>query len=138
MNGGPSSLTVLIAHTDPRFVRNVKYGLEHEGYKVMAALDGEQGLEMAEQTKPNLIILDLVLPRLDGAKVMEGIKHKYPNAPDMPLMVVIDNRTREEDIDSIVAENPNANFIKVDWSLGHIVAKARELLTSATSVPQRG
>lgn len=122
------SFKVLLAHTDQAFREKVRYGLEYEGYQVLEAADGEQGLELAAQNKPHLMLLDLVLPRLSGIKMVERLRHEQLWAREIPVVAVIDSRTREEDIDGIVAVCPDCQFIKSDWALGHIVAKARELL----------
>ena len=60
---------ILVVEDDPTLRSTLEYNLVKQGYKVIAAVDGMDGLEKARQEKPDLIILDLMLPRLDGLEV---------------------------------------------------------------------
>src|SRR5207248_4005934 len=58
--------TILVVDDEPRIVRLVRSNLEPAGYKVLTAADGEQGLRMAEMHDPDLIVLDIMMPGMDG------------------------------------------------------------------------
>ncbi len=65
---------ILIVDDEPDLLAVLHFGLESEGFEVIEASDGERGLELARTTQPSLIVLDLMLPRLDGYKVCRALK----------------------------------------------------------------
>jgi DNA-binding response OmpR family regulator len=66
--------TILVVDDEPHVVKLVKANLESSGYKVLAAEDGQQAIEMVERELPDLVILDLMLPKLDGYAVCQRIR----------------------------------------------------------------
>ena len=67
---------ILVVDDEPDLVMVLKIGLETEGYDVLTASDGEQGLALARQSMPDLLVLDLMLPRMDGYKVCRALRMK--------------------------------------------------------------
>lgn len=74
---------ILVVDDEPDLVMVLKIGLETEGYDVLTASDGEQGLALARQSVPDLLVLDLMLPRMDGYKVCRALKfdERYKKIP---------------------------------------------------------
>ena len=74
---------ILIVDDEPDLLAVLKFGLEAEGFEVLQASDGEQGLALARQTAPDLMVLDLMLPRMDGYKVCRALKfdERYKQMP---------------------------------------------------------
>ena len=74
---------ILVVDDEPDLVMVLKIGLETEGYDVLTASDGEQGLALARQSIPDLLVLDLMLPRMDGYKVCRALKfdERYKKIP---------------------------------------------------------
>ena len=74
---------ILVVDDEPDLVIVLKIGLETEGYDVLTASDGEQGLALARQSMPDLLVLDLMLPRMDGYKVCRALKfdERYKKIP---------------------------------------------------------
>jgi DNA-binding response OmpR family regulator len=64
-----SQTKILIVDDEADLAETLRFSLELEGYNVLAAANGEEGLNVARQEKPDLILLDLMLPKLDGYKV---------------------------------------------------------------------
>ena len=87
--------TILIIDDEPDMIYAVQMQLEANGYNVITAGDGEEGLEEARNQKPNLIILDLMLPKLDGYKICRLLKfdEKYRKIP----IIMYTARGQEED-----------------------------------------
>src|SRR5262245_38860405 len=79
--------TILIVEDDPDIVELVQYNLERESFKVMAAKDGEAGLKEAAGRKPSLILLDIMLPGMEGMEVCRRLKQGEATK-DIPLMMV--------------------------------------------------
>ncbi|OGW94268.1 MAG: hypothetical protein A3G36_03280 [Omnitrophica bacterium RIFCSPLOWO2_12_FULL_45_13] len=78
--------TILIVEDEVELVEMVKMRLEAHGYKIIAAYNGEDGLYWARKEKPDLILLDLMLPRIDGYEVLETLK-KDKNYADIPICI---------------------------------------------------
>jgi len=78
---------VLIVEDNPQTVKLVKFILEKNDYLTISAKDGEEGLRMARKWKPDLIILDLMLPEMDGYQVCETLKAD-PNTKQIPVLVL--------------------------------------------------
>lgn len=82
-----SKLNVLIVEDDPQTVKLIKFILEKEDYSTISAKDGEEGLQMAREKKPDLIVLDLMLPGMDGYRVCEILKAN-PVTKEIPVIVL--------------------------------------------------
>jgi len=65
---------ILVVDDEPDIIKVVTFRLKKEGYDIQIAVDGEQGLALAETTKPDLILLDITLPKVSGYEVCERIK----------------------------------------------------------------
>ena len=90
------SKRILIVDDEVQLVEMVKMRLEAAGYPVITAYDGQEALEKAKKEKPDLIILDLMLPKMDGYKVCGLLKNdnRYANIP----IIMFTARAQEEDI----------------------------------------
>ncbi len=82
-----SKLNILIIEDDPQTVKLIKFILEKEDYSTISAKDGEEGLQMAREKKPDLIVLDLMLPGMDGYRVCEILKAN-PVTKEIPVIVL--------------------------------------------------
>lgn len=67
---------ILIVDDEPLLVKGLKYSLEQDGYEIVTAVDGEEALELVNSEKPDLILLDLMLPKIDGLEVCQKIREK--------------------------------------------------------------
>ena len=89
---------ILVVEDEPDIVELVSYNLRQAGMAVEAAEDGEAALEMAEQSQPNLIILDLMLPGIDGLEVCRLLKQRV-SVRDIPVLMLT---SKAEEVDRIV------------------------------------
>ena len=91
----PDKKRILIVEDESPMAEMVKMRLEANDYEVLTASDGQSGLEMAKKEKPDLIILDLMLPKLDGYKVCRMLKfdEKYKMIP----IIMFSARAQETD-----------------------------------------
>ena len=80
------ALTILIADDDKGLVDGLKSVLEGQGYRVVAAHDGAAGLTLAEKERPDLVIVDMMMPKKSGFLVLEGLKKKAPADPKVIMM----------------------------------------------------
>jgi len=79
--------TILIVDDDPDVVEALSMTLQDQGAKVVTAADGMQAVEVFEKEKPNLVILDMMLPKRSGFLVLEHIKAKKPNPKPKIIMI---------------------------------------------------
>ena len=71
--------TILIVEDDPSMLTGLKDNFEFKGYKVLTAVDGEKGLDAALNANPDLIILDIMLPKINGYEICRLIRAEGPN-----------------------------------------------------------
>ncbi|MBK6948720.1 MAG: response regulator transcription factor [Haliscomenobacter sp.] len=90
---------ILIVDDEPDILEFLKYNLEKEGYEVLTANDGEEGVIIAEKEHPSLIILDIMMPKMDGVEVCRNLRSK----PDFANTIIAFLTAREEDYSQIAA-----------------------------------
>lgn len=89
-------MKILVADDSSTLRRLVSARLTADGYQVLEASDGEQALGLAQQERPDLIVLDKVMPKMDGFEVVRGLREE-PETARMPI-VMLTERTSEEDV----------------------------------------
>lgn len=88
---------VLLIEDDSLMVKMYNMKFTHDGFDVETALDGEEGLQKAKSTKPNVIILDIMLPRMSGTEVIEKLKQDS-TTKDIPVIVLTNLNVTEDDV----------------------------------------
>jgi signal transduction histidine kinase/ActR/RegA family two-component response regulator len=87
MNPLPGLGPILVVDDNPNIVKLIQVNLEFEGYSTVAAYDGKDALEKAEKVKPALLILDILMPQLNGWQVLEALKQN-PQTASIPVIVL--------------------------------------------------
>ena len=100
--------------------------LRKEGYKVMSALDGEIGWRLIKKEKPDLILLDLILPRLNGFEVLDKINADN-ETKDIPI-IVLTNLEKTDDVKKALERGATTYLIKANYTLRDVVAKVKKTL----------
>jgi len=100
--------------------------LQEEGYSVITASDGEEGLAAVRSEKPDLVLLDLILPKMDGFTVLSEIKKDEATA-HTPV-IVLTNLESAEDVGRVVALGATTYLVKANYDLPDIVLKVKEVL----------
>lgn len=119
-------MKVLIIEDD-KFLRDLmSQKLSHEGFSVKEAIDGEEGFKIALEDPPDLILLDLILPRIDGFSVLEKIK-KESKLSHIPT-VILSNLGQKEDVARAMSMGAEDFLIKSNFTLGEIVEKIKAIL----------
>lgn len=107
---------------DDRFLRElITRKLSTEGYEVVEAVDGEAGVKMAKDSKPDLVLLDLILPGIGGFEVLEKIKKDQ--ATSSILVIILSNLGQKEDIERGIALGATDFLIKAHFTPGEIIEK---------------
>ena len=113
---------VLVVEDEENLVEALRYNLEREGYAVLTAMDGEKGLELARGSNPDLIILDVMLPRLDGFEVCRILRWDV-NTPILMLTA------KGEEVDRIVRLELGADdYVTKPFSMRELLARVRAML----------
>jgi len=116
---------ILIVEDDRDIVEMVEYNLKQEGYTTIHAYNGEKGIELAGEEKPDLIILDLMLPAIDGFEVCRTLKQQHPTA-NIPI-IILSAKSRETD--KVVGLELGADdYITKPFSPRELVARIRAVL----------
>lgn len=98
------------------------------GFEVLSALDGETGERLAKSEKPDLIILDLILPQKDGLDVFQSLKDD-PTTIDIPV-VVLTNLERIEHVEKVLEMGAKTYLVKANYTLKEILEKIKQVLAS--------
>ena len=116
---------ILLAEDD-RFLRKAAEAvLRRHGLTVIAAADGEQALDLARRELPDLVLLDLIMPKLQGFEVLRRLKQDPATAP-IPVMV-LSNLSQERDIQQAMEAGALAYFVKSNLSLEDLVKRVEEV-----------
>lgn len=130
MAGDAKRTALLLVAEDDQFYANLyRTKLEKEGFGVVTAANGKETLELLKQHSPNLIILDLVMPEMDGFEVLKKIKEEK-NLRDVPV-IILSNLGQQEDIDRAQALGVFKYIVKSNVSIHQMVESVEEALTSA-------
>jgi len=107
---------------DDKFLRKViDKKLSKEGYLVIEAVDGEKGLKAVKDKKPDLVLLDLVLPEMDGFEVLDKMK-KDPSLSNIPV-IILSNLGEVKDIEKGLKMGAKDYLIKAHFTLGEIIER---------------
>lgn len=110
---------VLIIEDEQAIVDILKYNFEKEGYKVLEAMDGQKGLELALGANPDLILLDVMLPKMDGFEVCKKVREKS----SVPIIMLT---AREEEVDKVLGLELGADdYITKPFSIRELSARVK-------------
>jgi len=118
--------TILFIEDEPTIQKTISRYLEEEGYEVKNALDGEIGLETAKKIRPDLILLDLILPKKDGFEVLKELK-RDETTKNIPV-ITLTNLEEGENIEKVLSLGAAAYLIKANYELEEIVKKIKQVL----------
>jgi DNA-binding response OmpR family regulator len=123
---------ILVVDDEAVLVETLAYNLEQAGYQVITAADGASALEAAHREKPDLIILDVMLPEMDGLEVCRQLRRESSTAITPILMLT----AKGEEIDKVVGLEVGADdYVTKPFGRREILARVRALLRRAEYVP---
>ncbi len=117
---------ILIIEDDSILQKTVEEYLVEENFEVLSAVDGEEGVRMANQANPDLILLDIILPKKDGYAVIEEIR-KNSKTAKTPI-IIFTNLGGIHDVEKALELGATTYLIKSDYKLEDLVKKIKELL----------
>jgi two-component system alkaline phosphatase synthesis response regulator PhoP len=117
--------TIAIIEDEPNIVELVKYNLDREGYRTIAAVNGKKGLDMVRQELPDLVILDLMLPDLDGISICKQLRSE-PQTKGIPIIILT---AKSEEADRVLGLEMGADdYVTKPFSPRELVARVRAVL----------
>ena len=123
--------TILIVEDDPTMLRGLKDNFEFKGYRVLTAADGEDGLNAALNEKPDLIILDIMLPKINGYEVCRLIRKEEL---EMPIIMLT---AKGEESDIVLGLNLGADdYVTKPFSIKELLARAAAFLRRSKQAEQ--
>lgn len=121
--------TILLVEDEETIAETLRYNLEREGYSVVVAGDGVVGLERARQLQPDLVLLDIMLPRLDGFSVCRILRQES----SIPILMLT---ARQDEVDRIAGLELGADdYVTKPFSLGELLARVRAILRRTDRQP---
>ncbi|MGC9968889.1 MAG: response regulator [Minisyncoccia bacterium] len=112
---------------DDRFLSSlIKTRLEKEGFHVAQMFDGEEAIQALKQERPNLIILDLIMPKVTGFEVLQAISI-LPGFENTPVMI-LSNLAQDSDIEKARQLGAKEYFVKVKISIDDLIGKIKSLV----------
>jgi len=118
------SKIILIVEDDPSLLLSLKSKFEKEGFKVLTATNGKDGLKIAKSEKIDLILIDILLPEMDGISMAKEINKLKLGLP----MIFLTNLSDIEHISKAITENTTDYLVKADWNINDVVDRVRERL----------
>ncbi len=113
---------------DDKFLRELmSRKLREEGYEVEEAIDGEEGLKQAQEGSPDIILLDLILPGMDGFEVLENIKED-PKLSEVPL-IILSNLGQRDDIEKGLRLGADDYLVKAHFTPTEIIDKIKKVVS---------
>jgi two-component system phosphate regulon response regulator PhoB/two-component system alkaline phosphatase synthesis response regulator PhoP len=117
---------ILIVEDDNFMEKSLSFTLKDEGYKIDTAVDGEEALDKASKLNLDLILLDIILPKIDGFEVLEKIKEN-PKTKDIPVLI-LSNLGQKDDVEKGLKLGATGYIIKAHFKLEDVVNKIKEIL----------
>jgi DNA-binding response OmpR family regulator len=125
-----SKKTILIIEDEPHIVLGLRDALEFEGFRVVSAGNGKDGVSLAKHEKPDAVLLDLMLPDVNGYKVCEDLRRWSPFVPIIMLTA------RSQEVDKIRGLDAGADdYVTKPFSVGELIARIRAIFRRASRAP---
>jgi DNA-binding response OmpR family regulator len=117
--------TVLVVDDEPTLVATLKYNLERDGYRVVTAADGDEAVRVARAERPDLMILDLMLPQMDGIEVCRIVRREMT----LPILMLT---AKTEEVDKVVGLELGADdYVTKPFGMRELIARVHALLRRA-------
>lgn len=116
---------VLIVDDDHEIVESVRFALEANGYEVLVARDGNQGLAMAEREDPDLVVLDMMMPKRSGFLVLEKLRRSRP-VPLRVIMITANEGSRHKAYAEMLGVD---DYIRKPFAMDRLMESVKRLLS---------
>src|SRR6476660_9706886 len=122
---------ILIVEDEPAMVAGLRDNFEYEGYEVISAEDGVAGLERALADNPDLVVLDVMMPKMSGLEVCKQLRAKRPSLPIIMLTA------RGQEVDKVVGLELGADdYVTKPFSIRELMARVKAVLRRTAVLPK--
>ncbi|MFP4055734.1 MAG: response regulator transcription factor [Candidatus Brocadiia bacterium] len=123
---------ILVVEDEPDMLMGIQDNLQYEGYQVVTATDGEEALDLALNTCPDLVVLDIMLPKLDGFEVLKQLRQKGMDTPVILLTA------KSQEVDKVLGLELGADdYITKPFSVRELLARIKAVLRRPRRPPQK-
>lgn len=124
-----SEAKILVIEDEKDILKIFTYKLTREGFNVITALDGKKGLETALSQTPDIILLDILMPVMDGLTMLQNLRKANEYGKKVPVILVTNLSASSEDIIKKVAETePVYYFVKIDMKMEELISTIKKQL----------
>ena len=123
----PRSLRVLLVDDDAEIIESMRTVLESKGYEILVARDGNQGLLMAERENPDLVVLDMMMPKRSGFLVLERLRRSHP-VPMRVIMITANEGSRHRAYAEMLGVD---DYIRKPFAMDRLLGSVQRLLGAA-------
>lgn len=127
---------ILLVDDDPLLIRMYQKKLQNDGYEVDSASDGEAGLKKVSEFEPDLILLDIMMPKLNGLEVLKKLKEET-QTKNIPVILLTNVGGSDEDVERGLGLGAVAYLIKAGNRPDVVVSKVKEILAGYTKEPPK-
>ncbi len=121
-----NKIAVLLVEDDSFLLGMYATKFELEGFEVLTAEDGEKGLKAAKEKRPDIILLDILMPRMNGVEVLEELK-KDDTTKGIPV-ILLTNLNQKEEIERCMSMGANDYLIKAHFMPSEVIEKVKKIL----------
>jgi DNA-binding response OmpR family regulator len=107
--------------------------LEDAGFDVIKAFDGEQGLELVLKEKPDLVLLDIIMPKMDGMTMMAKLRNSGEFGKHVPIILLTNSNADDKIMGGVTQNEPSYYLVKSSYTVEDVVAKVRDCLKGTPS-----
>lgn len=118
---------IVLVEDDELFVKMYQKKFQKEGFELLTALDGEEGLKLIQQTKPELVILDLMMPKMGGVELLRKIRTDQ-DLKDLPVVVMTNLNSSSAEVKEAIGLGVKETVLKTDVTPAEIVEVAKKYL----------
>jgi two-component system alkaline phosphatase synthesis response regulator PhoP len=130
-NEEQSRAKILVVEDEPNMVVGLRDNFEFEGYEVITASDGVEGLERALKESPDLVVLDVMMPRMSGLEVCKQLRAKRASLPIIMLTA------RGQEVDKVVGLELGADdYVTKPFSIRELLARVKAVLRRTAAIPK--
>ncbi len=122
---------ILLVEDDPLMIRMYQRKLTSDGYDVDLAVNGEEGLVKVRSFRPDLVLLDIMMPKLNGLQVLERVKSD-PTISKIPVVILTNLGGSQQDIERGLELGAVAYLVKSAYRPDEVIAKVKEVLAGYT------
>ena len=130
-NAGQVTAKILVVEDEPNMVAGLRDNFEFEGYQVITARDGVEGLQRALEESPDLVVLDVMMPRMSGLEVCKQLRAKRGSIPIIMLTA------RGQEVDKVVGLELGADdYVTKPFSIRELLARVKAVLRRTSVLPK--